>query len=84
MKEVHNMRATLNIPDDLLSEVQKISGEKSKTKAITTAMKEYVRQKRIKELLALRGKIQIEDVTDELEKLELEEMEENDKRWRNR
>ncbi len=78
------MRATLNIPDDLLSEVQKISGEKSKTKAITTAMKEYVRQKRIKELLALRGKIQIEDVTDELEKLELEEMEENDKRWRNR
>lgn len=78
------MRATLNIPDDLLSEVQKISGEKSKTKAITTAMKEYVRQKRIKELLALRGKIQIEDVTDELKKLELEEMEENDKRWRNR
>ncbi|MBM4137738.1 MAG: DUF2191 domain-containing protein [Nitrospira sp.] len=78
------MRATLNIPDDLLSEVQKISGEKSKTKAITTAMKEYVHQKRIKELLALRGKIQIEDVTDELEKLELEEMEENDKRWRNR
>lgn len=78
------MRATLNIPDDLLSEVQKISGEKSKTKAITTAMKEYVRQKRIKELLALRGKIQIEDVTDELEKLELEEMEKNDKRWRNR
>jgi hypothetical protein len=78
------MRATLNIPDDLLSEVQKISGEKSKTKAITTAMKEYVRQKRIKELLALRGKIQVEDVTDELEKLELEEMEENDKRWRNR
>jgi Arc/MetJ family transcription regulator len=78
------MRATLNIPDDLLSEVQKISGEKSKTKAITTAMKEYVRQKKIKELLALRGKIQIEDVTDELERLELEEMEENDKRWRNR
>jgi len=78
------MRATLNIPDDLLSEVQKLTGEKSKTKAITVAMKEYVRQKRIKELLALRGKIQIEDVTHELEKLEMEEMEENDRRWRNR
>jgi hypothetical protein len=78
------MRATLNIPDDLLSEVQKLTGEKSKTKAITIAMKEYVRQKRIKELLALRGKIQIEDVTHELEKLEMEEMEENDRRWRNR
>jgi len=81
---VHVMRATLNIPDDLLSEVQKITGEKSKTKAITIAMKEYVRQKRIKELLTLRGKIQIEDVTDQLEKLEIEEMEENGRRWRNR
>jgi Arc/MetJ family transcription regulator len=78
------MRATLNIPDDLLAEVQKLTGEKSKTKAITIAMREYIRQKRIKELIALRGKIQIEDVTEELEKLELEEMEEDDKRWRNR
>lgn len=78
------MRATLNIPDDLLSQVQKITGEKSKTKAITVAMREYIRQKKINELLALRGKIQIDDVTDELEKLELEEMEEDDKRWRNR
>ena len=78
------MRATLNIPDDLLSEVQKISGEKSKTKAIITAMEEFIRQRKIKELIALRGKIQIEDVTEELEKLEIEEMEDNDKRWRNR
>jgi Arc/MetJ family transcription regulator len=78
------MRATLNIPDDLLAEVQKITGEKSKTKAITIAMREYIRQKKIKELLSLKGKIQIEDVTEELEKLELEEMEEDDKRWRNR
>jgi hypothetical protein len=78
------MRATLNIPDELLSEVQKITGEKSKTKAITTAMKEYIRQKKIKELIALRGKIQIEDVTEELENLELEETNENDRRWRGR
>ena len=78
------MRATLNIPDELISEVQKLSGEKSKTKAIIIAMKEFVRQKKIKELIALRGKIQIEDVTKELDKLELEEMRENDKRWRSR
>ncbi|MGA1840046.1 MAG: type II toxin-antitoxin system VapB family antitoxin [bacterium] len=78
------MRATLNISDELLAEVQKITGEKSKTKAITIAMKEFVRQKKIKELISLRGKIQIEDVTEELERLEIEEIEENDKRWRNR
>lgn len=77
------MRATLNIPDDILQEVQKISGEKSKTKAIIVAMQEYVRQKKIKQLLALRGKIQIEDVTEELETLELKEMAEDDKRWHN-
>jgi hypothetical protein len=77
------MRATLNIPDELLSEVQKATGEKSKTKAITIAMKEYLRQKKIKELIALRGKIKIEDVTEELENLEIKEMEENDGRWSN-
>ncbi|MGA1864881.1 MAG: type II toxin-antitoxin system VapB family antitoxin [bacterium] len=77
------MRATLNISDDLLAEVQKITGEKSKTKAITIAMKEFVRQKKIRELISLRGKIPIKDVTEKLENLEIEEMEENDKRWRN-
>ncbi len=77
------MRATLNIPDALIMEVQQISGEKSKTKAIVTAMEEYVRDKKIKMLLELQGKIQIDDVTEELEKAEIMEMEENDKKWRN-
>jgi metal-responsive CopG/Arc/MetJ family transcriptional regulator len=53
------MRATLNIPDDLLSEVQKISKEKSKTRAIVTAMESYVRDRKLTELLALRGKMTI-------------------------
>jgi len=67
-----------------MSSFLECTGEKSKTKAIIIAMKEFVRQKKIKELLELRGKIQIEDVTKELDKLELEEMRENDKRWRSR
>lgn len=63
------MRATLNIPDDLIKIVQKLSGEKSKTKAITIAMEEYVRQKKTKDLLALRGKISLAfDWKDEEEK----------------
>jgi len=77
------MRATLNIPDDLIVAVQRLSGEKSKTKAIVTAMEEYIRERKIKNLLKLRGKIQIDDVTGELEKYEIEEMEENDRKWRN-
>ncbi len=66
------MRATLNIPDNLLKEVQKITGEKSKTKAITIAMEEYIKQKKIKELIALRGKIQIDYDWEKKEELEME------------
>jgi metal-responsive CopG/Arc/MetJ family transcriptional regulator len=69
--EVHYMRATLNIPDELIREVQAISGEKSKTKAIITVMESYVRQKKMEELLALKGKIKIDY---DWEKGEAEEM----------
>ena len=65
------MRATLNIPDDLLAEVQKISGEKSKTKAITTAMEEFIKNKKIKELIALKGKINIDYDWEKEEELEM-------------
>ena len=81
---MRNMRATLNIPDELISEVQKLSGEKSKTKAIVTAMQEFVREKKLRNILELRGKVTIEDVTKELDELEIKEQEENDKRWRDR
>lgn len=50
------MRATLNIPDDLIKEVQKLSGEKSKTRAITVAMEEYITRNKVKQLLSLKGK----------------------------
>ncbi len=54
------MRATLNIPDELISEVQKISKEKSKTRAIVTAMETYVRDRKMTELRALRGKMPLD------------------------
>ena len=54
------MRVTVNMPDELISEVQKLSGEESKTRAITIAMQEFVRQQKIKKLIALRGKVQID------------------------
>jgi len=51
------MRATLNIPDELMIEVQKMSKEKSKTKAIVTAMEAYIHDRKMTELRALRGKM---------------------------
>lgn len=74
------MRATLNIPDDLLNEVQKISGEKSKTKAIITAMQEFIRQRKIKELISLRGKFRIDYDWEKEEELELKAQKEREKK----
>jgi hypothetical protein len=54
------MCAAVNIPDDLISEAQKATGEKSKTRAITAAIQEFIRQKKITDLLALRGKVKID------------------------
>lgn len=65
------MRTTLNIPDDLIIEVQKASGEKSKTKAIVKTMKEYIKQKKIMELLALKGKVDIDYDWEKEEQLEI-------------
>lgn len=76
------MRATLNIPDDLLIEVQEMTGKKSKTKAIVTAMEEFVRRKKREKLLALKGRMTVDDVTSELEQLEIQEAGEHDRQWR--
>lgn len=73
------MRATLNIPDDLLEEVQKICGEKSKTKAITIAMQEYIRHKKVKELIALAGKIEIDYDWKKEEEREIQAQKEREK-----
>ena len=54
------MRATLNIPDELMARVSNLSREKSKTRAIIAAMESYVRSKGREEVRALRGRIRIE------------------------
>jgi len=54
------MRATLNIPDELVGQAQEATGARTKTEAIVIALKEVVRRKKIEELLALRGKIDID------------------------
>lgn len=73
------MRATLNIPDELIDEVQRLSGEKTKTQAIVTVMQDYVRRKKMEELLALRGKIAIEYDWEREEEAELKAAEERER-----
>ncbi|MCX5826107.1 MAG: type II toxin-antitoxin system VapB family antitoxin [Deltaproteobacteria bacterium] len=73
------MRATLNIPDDLVSEVQKISREKSKTRAIVTAMEAYVRDQKMAALRSLRGKMTLDYDWQKEEAVELQAQEERGK-----
>ncbi len=49
------MRTTIDLNDDLLKEVMKKSGAKSKKSAIVTAMKDYLKLKRREELKNLVG-----------------------------
>lgn len=65
------MRATLNIPDDLIDKVQKVTNQKSKTKAIIQAMEEFIRMNKIKELISQRGKIKIEYDWEKEEQVEI-------------
>ena len=73
------MRATLSIPDGLLSEVQRYSGQKSKTKAVVTAMQEFVREKKLEKLLNLKGKVQIDYDWEKEEKTELKAQKKREK-----
>ena len=73
------MRATLNIPDELIAEVQNITGAKSRTKAVVTAVQEFVRKKRMEELLALKGRIEIDYDWEREERLELETQKKREK-----
>jgi metal-responsive CopG/Arc/MetJ family transcriptional regulator len=79
IKEVLIMRATLNIPDKLIEEVQRLSGQKSKTGAIVTVMEEYVRRKKMEDLVALRGKVRIDYDWKQEEEAELTAAEERER-----
>ena len=45
------MRTTLNIDDKLLETVVEATGERTKSKAVNAALKEYIRRKHVQELL---------------------------------
>ena len=73
------MRATLCIPDELINEVQRLSGKKTKTQAIVTVMEEYVRRSKMEALLALRGKVNIDYDWEREEEAELKAAEERER-----
>ena len=67
------MRTTINIPDEIMKELLSYSKTKSKTKAVSEALKDWIRMQKIKKLKSLRGKLKIEM---DLEKQRAEDLKE--------
>lgn len=49
------MKTTLNIPDKRINTLLELTNARTKTGAINKAIEEYIRQEKVKALLALEG-----------------------------
>jgi Arc/MetJ family transcription regulator len=54
------MRTTLNLPDALVDEARRLLGFTSKTDTVVLALTELVRRRRLEELKALMGDVELE------------------------
>ena len=68
------MRATLSFSDELIEDLVRETGAKNKTQAITQAIENFLYTRRLKKLLSLQGKLDLEDNWEEMETLEMEEL----------
>lgn len=59
MQEKCIMRTTITIPEKILNDVINRSGKRSKSSAVASALEDWVRMKKIQELRALRGTMDI-------------------------
>ena len=62
------MRTTLNVDDDALRAAMSYADGKTKTEVINEALWRFVRAKRRRQLLELRGKVEWEGDVDDLRK----------------
>lgn len=54
------MRTTLDVPDGLIEEAQRILGFKSKTDTVVLSLRELIRRNRVDELKELMGAITLD------------------------
>ena len=71
------MRTTLNLPDQSMNEIIRLTKAKTKTEAVTKVIDDYIRRKKIRDLIELRGKLHFDENWMELEKQELKKYENN-------
>jgi Arc/MetJ family transcription regulator len=72
-KAASYMRTTIHIEDSLFADLMRLTLAPTKTQAVRDALKEFIRLRRKEELLALRGRLDIEDNWRQLRESELKE-----------
>ena len=63
------MKTTIDIPDELLNDVMKLNGYKTKKKAIIDALSYYLKHMRIERLIAKGGTLENFMTQDDLRKM---------------
>lgn len=64
------MRATLNIDDTLLEQVMQFTESPNRSEAVRIALKAYIRQQEIRQILAMRGTMEFDGDLAELRALD--------------
>ncbi|MEW6408860.1 MAG: type II toxin-antitoxin system VapB family antitoxin [Nitrospirota bacterium] len=60
------MRSTITIEKDILDELLKETGAKSKATAVKEAIAEYLRHKKIEKIKSMKGKLKFDLTAEEL------------------
>lgn len=68
------MRTTLNIKDDVMKQVLRLTNAKNKSHAVNQVLEAYIREKQTEKLLELRGRLHLEDNWERLRGMELDEI----------
>lgn len=59
-------RATVTLPQDLLTELMSLVGARSKTEAVITAVKDEIRLRKLARIKSMAGKMSFSATADEL------------------
>jgi Arc/MetJ family transcription regulator len=69
------LRTTVTIPDEVLEDLMRFSGVKTRTAAVNHAVVEWVRRQKIEELRSLRGKVEFDGPLENVRHADIEELE---------
>ena len=64
------MRTTLTLDDMVIAEVVKTTGRSNPLDAIRDALQSYLQQEKLKQVIAMRGKLELQDNWRELRQLD--------------